>query len=173
MSRGESSVVLGASVNVLVNLLSINLTALALLWVAGYRPEMLRSAGTARSKTLSRIAVIVVAIVVLSAGLGLDTYATNQTAVYNQQATGEVRELFVGPQAEFGNSELIETRVTYRPLDFYRDNPAQLRVVVDPTGTPPPDLAQQIDDRVSERTGKETAVEVVFVQSQESSKWTE
>ncbi len=170
---GEFGVALGGSVNVLVNLLSINLTALALLWVAGYRPETMRSTGTARARTLSRIAVIVLGIAVLSVGLGLVTYATNQTTVYHHEANSEVRELFVGPQPEYQNYELIDTTVTYRTLDFYRKHPARVRVVVDPRGTPPPNLAQQVDDRITQRTGTETSVEVVFVQSQESSSWTD
>ncbi|WP_266075579.1 hypothetical protein [Haladaptatus caseinilyticus] len=77
--------------------------------------------------------------------------------------------MFVEPQAEFGSYELIETTVTYRSLDFYRDNPVQVRTVVDPRITPPPDLAQLVDDRITRRTGKETDVEVAFVRSQESS----
>ena len=92
----DFGVALGGTVNVLVNLLSINLTALALLWVSGYRPERVRSVGDARSRTIVRIAVILVAIAVLSLGLGLVTYGTNRTTVYQEQTNGEVHSLFVG-----------------------------------------------------------------------------
>lgn len=165
----DFGVALGATVNVLVNLLSINLTALALLWVSGYRPERVRSVGEARSRTLWRIAIIVVAIAVLSLGLGLVTYGTNRTTVYQEQANGEIDKLFVGPNAEYSNYQLVDTTVTYRPLDFYQGKPAHVRIVTDPEGEPPNDLAQQIDRKITQRTGQKTTVEVVFVRSQESS----
>ncbi|MGA9402311.1 TIGR00341 family protein [Haladaptatus sp.] len=165
----DFGVALGATVNVLVNLLSINLTALALLWVSGYRPERVRSVGEARSRTLWRIAVILVAIAVLSLGLGLVTYGTNRTTVYQEQAKGEVQHMFVGPNAEYAGYQLVDTTVTYGPLDFYQEKPAHVRIVTDPEGEPPNDLAQQIDRKITQRTGQKTTVEVVFVRSQESS----
>ncbi len=165
----DFGVVLGASVNVLINLLSINLTALALLWVSGYRPERTRSVGQARSRTIVRIAVILVAIAVLSLGLGLVTYGTNRTTVYQEQAKGEINTLFVGPNAPYADYQLVDTTVTYRPLEFYQGNPAYIRIVTDPPGKPPNDFAQQIDRKITQRTGQKTTVEVVFVNSQNSS----
>ncbi len=165
----DFGVALGASVNVLVNLLSINLTALILLWISGYRPERTRSVGEARSRTLARIAVILVAIAVLSLGLGLVTYGTNRTTVYQTQAKDEIQNTFVGPNAEYAGYQLVDTTVTYRPLDFYEGKPAHVRIVTDPKGEPPNDLARQLDRKITERTGQKTTVEVVFVRSQESS----
>lgn len=164
----DFGVALGGTVNVLVNLLSINLTALALLWVSGYRPERVRSVGEARSRTLVRIAVILVAIAVLSLGLGLVTYGTNRTTVYQEQANGEVHSLFVGENAPYSDYQLVDSSVTYPPLDFYQGNPAHVRIVTDPPGRPPDDIAQRIDRDITRRTGQQTTVEVVFVQSQES-----
>ncbi|KZN24345.1 hypothetical protein A4G99_08025 [Haladaptatus sp. R4] len=164
----DFGVALGATVNVLVNLLSINLTALALLWVSGYRPERTRSVGQARSRTLWRIAIILVAIAVLSLGLGLVTYGTNRTTVYQEQAKGEIQHMFVGPNAEYAGYQLVDTTITYGPLDFYQEKPAHVRIVTDPEGEPPNDLAQQIDRKITQRTGQKTTVEVVFVRSQES-----
>ncbi len=164
----DFGVALGGTVNVLVNLLSINLTALALLWVSGYRPERVRSVGDARSRTLVRIAVILVAIAVLSLGLGLVTYGTNRTTVYQEQANGEVHSLFVGENAPYSDYQLVDSSVTYRPLEFYQGEPAHVRIVTDPPGRPPDDIAQMIDRDITRRTGQQTTVEVVFVQSQES-----
>ncbi|WP_231184270.1 TIGR00341 family protein [Haladaptatus sp. DYF46] len=164
----EFGVVLGGTVNVLVNLLSINLTALALLWVSGYRPERVRSVGEARSRTLVRIGVILVAIAVLSLGLGLVTYGTNRTTVYQEQANGEIHSLFDGEDAPYADYQLVDSSVTYRPLDFYQGGPAHVRIVTDPPGRPPDDIAQRIDRDITRRTGQQTTVEVVFVQSQES-----
>ncbi len=65
-----------ASVLVLVNLLAINLSALVLLWAAGYRPERSSETAAVRRTLLSRLATIAAVLAVLSVVLAGVTYAS-------------------------------------------------------------------------------------------------
>lgn len=57
---------LGAGVFVLVNIPSINLAALGVFWLKGFRPEALHDKAGARRATAVRIGALVVGLVVLS-----------------------------------------------------------------------------------------------------------
>jgi uncharacterized membrane protein len=73
---GHPTVVVTSGTLVLVNLLSINLTTLILLWVAGYRPHLSENVDRVYGRLRSRVVVLIVAVAVLSVVLGIVTHGT-------------------------------------------------------------------------------------------------
>jgi uncharacterized hydrophobic protein (TIGR00341 family) len=152
--------VLGAGVIVAVNVLSINLSALVMLWYEGYRPQRWFREDDARAALLKRVAVLVAAIVVLSVFLGGVTYES-----YVASTTESDIRTAVGDELETMDAglELLELDVerggTLPPLDTER--------VVVTVGAPPGggvgSLAETLDGRIEATIGEEVAVEVRFV----------
>ncbi len=164
---GLPVVVLGSSVLVGVNVLSINLAAMTTLWYSGYRPDNWLRRDQARSATLSRIGVLVGAIVVLSVFLGGTTYVTYATAIAEQDVREDLDSVLDG--AAYDDVALVELesvhtdRLWERPLD-----PMPERVVVTvsvPPDTAHPGLAAAVREAIA---GDENGVdvEVRFVETQ-------
>ena len=164
---GLPVVVLGASVLVAVNVLSINLAAMTTLWYSGYRPDNWLRRDEARSATLSRIGVLVGVLVLLSVFLGGTTYVSYATAIAEQ----DVREDVDGVLDDVGYERvsLVELESVHtdqlweRPLD-----PMPERIVVTvsvPPETTHPELAADIHDAIgADENGVD--VEVRFVETQ-------
>jgi len=152
--------VIGAGVIVAVNLLSINLAALVVLWYEGYRPEQWFREDRARSALLKRVAVLVVAIALLSVFLGGVTY-DSYTATTTE---AEIRDA-VGAELSTleGDATLIDLRIertgTLPPLETER-----VVVTVGAEETASIDgLADTLADRIAAATGADPAVEVRLV----------
>jgi len=152
--------VLGAGVIVAVNTLSINLSALVVLWYEGYRPQRWFREDDARSALLKRAAVLVVAIAVLSVFLGgvtYDSYVASTTEADIRTAVGEELET-LGTGAELIELE-VERGGTLPPLDTER--------VVVTVGAPPgisaEEVAQSLDNRIEATIGEDVQVEVRLV----------
>ncbi|WP_266081112.1 TIGR00341 family protein [Haladaptatus caseinilyticus] len=165
---GHPGVILTAGVLVLVNLLAINLSALILLWLAGYRPEKGEHADQARQAVRVRIATVVFGLVLLSVVLGAVTWASFEVGTVETGASAEVEEMF--DDGQFGRLEFEEATVDYDIDDVLLDNPAEVTVIVThgPNDSLPPDLAQRIDKRLSKTTGAKVAVHVEFIRGQHS-----
>ncbi len=154
---GTFSLAVGAGVLVLVNLLSINLAALLVLWGQGYRPEAWREEKSVRRATWLRIGGLAVAIMVLGAFLGGVTVANNNAAT--AEATIETETQAVIDQYESLTLLDITIETASSPL-----NGAPTRVTVTvgtetPTTAPPP-----IRDELQTRLGDDApAIEVRFV----------
>ena len=149
--------VLGAGVIVAVNVLSINLSALVVLWYEGYRPQRWFREDDARAAFLKRVAVLAVAIALLSVFLGGVTYesyvASTTEADIRAAATDELTAL----DSEFELLELtVERTGTVPPLETDR--------VVVTVGAPPDHpiagIAPALDDRIESVVGGEVRVEV-------------
>ena len=148
--------VIGASVLVLVNVLSINLAALLVLRYEGYQPEDWLRFTEARVATLKRIAVLAVAIGALSLFLGATTYATYQTAVFEDRARATVESVMGDSEAE-----LLAVEYRYRQTMLYRDVDRVVVTIGVRAGVDPPtDLAAEIDRRLTAGNGESVAVEV-------------
>ncbi len=157
---GIPRLVVGAGVIVAVNVLSINLSALVVLWYNGYRPQQWFREDDARAALVKRVGVLVVAIALLSVFLGGVTYesyvaSTTETDIRN--AVGD--EL----AAIDGGMELLELDVqrsgTVPPLSTDR-------VVVTigaPPGTTIDGLAARLDEQIEAVTGDRVDVEVRVV----------
>ena len=143
---GLPGIVLGSTVLVLVNVLSINVTALAVLWYRGYRPDHWFKEDTARRATRKRVGALVAAILVLSLFLGVVTYDSYRTATFEQEVRGEVAELL--DQPEHDQFDLLEVRFGYDDPVPPRQ-PTNVTVVV---GQPPDNetasLAGPLDRRI-------------------------
>ena len=152
--------VVGAGVIVAVNVLSINLSALVMLWYEGYRPQRWFREDNARAAFVKRVAVLAVAIALLSVFLGgvtYDSYVASTTEADIRTAVGD--EL----TAIDPGMELIELDVqrggTIPPLDTER--------VVVTVGAPPgvaaEVVAQSLDRRIETVIGEDVQVEVRLV----------
>jgi len=97
LAWGLPGVVTGSTVLLLVNFLSINLAALAVLWYQGYRPEQWSREAAARTETRRLAMGLAAAILVLSAFLGAVTYASYQSAVVEQHVRQDVQATLAGP----------------------------------------------------------------------------
>jgi uncharacterized hydrophobic protein (TIGR00341 family) len=138
--------VLSASVLVLVNTLSINLTALIVLWYMGYRPDHWFREDVARNATRKRIGALVAAILVLSLFLGVVTYDSYQTASFQQEVRDDINGVLNQPA--YDQLTLLDVRFSY-------DNPVPPRQPTSVTvvvGHPPEstvsDLAAPLDRRI-------------------------
>jgi len=161
---GLPSVVVGSSVLVLVNALSINLAALGTFWYGGYRPDNWFALDQARSALAQQSAVLVVAILVLSVALGGVTYGTFQQATLEQSVRQDV-ETAVGDDGTVQSIQIqSEGGLLLSPITTSPD-----RVIVTvgvPDGERPPDLAERIRAKLSENGHGSPTVEVHFVDVQ-------
>ncbi|MFC3478086.1 TIGR00341 family protein [Halobacterium litoreum] len=152
----------GSSILVAVNVLSINLAALVVLWYSGYRPERFFRVGEARSSLVKRVAVLAIAIAVLSAFLGGVTFASFESASTEQAINDAVDDVVA--EDGYPGVTLLDTRFEYERGLIVR----QPQTVVVTLGVPPdadyPDLPEQLNDRIDERAGRDLAVEVRYVE---------
>jgi len=156
---GLPSVVLGSGVLALVNALSINLAALATLWYMGYQPRNLFQLDTARSATVTRVAVLIVAIGVLSVFLGGVTYDSFQNADTEQAMRDEMSSVLV-TQAD---AELLDAEVVFGGNIIFR----RVEGVVVTIGVSPdrahPDLADRLERRLEAVVDHDISVEVRYI----------
>jgi len=147
---------------VAVNVLSINLAALVVLWYSGYRPERFFRVGQARSALVKRAAILVFAIAVLSAFLGGVTYASFQSASTEQSVKAGVEDLTSTPQ--YGDVRLLNLRYDYES-GLIVQQPKEVVVTLGvPPGSDYPGLPSTLDERIDERAGRNLTVEVRYVQ---------
>ena len=168
LAFGLPGVAIAAAVLVLVNLLAINLSALVLFYLSGFKPLDAGTFEGVKASVFSRLVVIAIAIAVLSIVLGAVTWTTFQTQSYEQQTKAELRQQFA--QLDLGDAELVRTTVEYDPADMLLGDEPEVDVLV---GVPrdrtvPADLAQQFDDHLTERLGRDVTVRVGFVEEQVS-----
>ncbi|MFC7226466.1 TIGR00341 family protein [Salinirubellus salinus] len=165
---GLWGVALAAAVLVLVNLLAINLSALLLFWVAGFKPLEAGKFEGVRASVFSRVVVIAIGIAVLSIALGAVTWTTFQTQSLERQVQVDMEQRFA--EADIEGVELVSVTVDYEPADMLVGEQPQVNVLV---GIPrdldaPPDLAQRWDDELTETLGRDVVVRVGFVEAQVS-----
>ena len=165
---GLPVVAIAGAVLVVVNLLAINVSALTLFWVAGFKPLDAGAFEGVRASIVSRIVVISVAIALLSIVLGAVTWTTFQTQAFEQQTRSELQQQF--EEADIEGVELVSVTVDYEPIDLLLGNEPRVNVLV---GVPrdqevPPDLAQRWDDQLSAEFDRDVVVRVGFIETQVS-----
>ncbi|WP_410509783.1 TIGR00341 family protein [Methanosarcina hadiensis] len=167
---GLPAVAIISSVLVLVNVLAINISALVLFWLSGFRPLRPSAVGRARKAVVSNVMVLGVAIAILSTVLGLVTYVSSQTALMEQQAKAEVSVML--NESEYEDMRLVteSVDVSYRPADLILNEPARVTVILYRRAGQelPPGIAQRIDDHLTEFTGREVRVRVGFIEAQQT-----
>lgn len=156
---GLPFVSLGAAVLTLVNVLSINLAAITLLWYRGYAPQNTLLRHTARRTTIKRAAVLVAVIAVLSMVLGGVTYDSYKKA----QTKQEIEQNVQGIVDRHGSIMLLSTDVKHERGSYFRP-PDRVNVVVGVTpDTDPPSIAETIKGRVDNLTHGDITVRVRYV----------
>lgn len=162
LAWAQPFVALGSGILLLVNVLSINLAALVVLWYSGYRPEHWFREDEARTATVKRIAVLAIAIVVLSLFLGGVTYDS-----YNQATTAEqIRDDATAAVQRYDadvNLTVLDVRVEHTNAVFLQRPRAVIVTVGVPPGEAPASLATSIDQRVDATAGSDVRTEIQYV----------
>jgi uncharacterized hydrophobic protein (TIGR00341 family) len=167
IAYGEPSLALGSAVLVAVNVLSINLAALVVLWYSGYRPQQFFQRDQARVATLKRVVFLVGAIAVLSLFLGGVTYDSYQTATTEQDIRAGVDAELEDPA--YDGYELVELDVETASEYVLFQRPAEVVVTVGvPPDAPRPGLAAAIDERLAAEYGLDVGVQVRYLEIEES-----
>ena len=109
---------IAAAVLVLINLLAINVSALIILWISGFRPAEAEAVEYARSSVVSHTVFLVLAIALLSVALGLVTYTSFQTTLIEQEINGEMIAMFEEPEYAEAGLTLEGVAVDYKTADF-------------------------------------------------------
>ncbi|WP_339105700.1 TIGR00341 family protein [Haloterrigena salinisoli] len=162
---GMSGAAIGAAVLVIVNLLSINLAALATLWIAGYRPQGLFEVSPTRTPTYTYAAIFGVGLLVLAAPLAGVTLLEFHTTELESAAEDEVDAVLAEPQYDGLESDDVA-------VELDGDYPIQSveRVVVTVTGrNPDPEsgLADRLYEEISPHSDESLIVEVRYVVAEE------
>ena len=170
LAWGLYGVALAAAVLVLVNLLAINVSALILFWLSGFRPAEEKAVESARAAVISHAAVLAVAIAFLSIVLALVTYTSFQAALVDQDVNQELTTMFNEPEYADAGLILENINVNYKPVDILLNEPTMVTLIVgkEAEKAVPPDIAGKVDNRLTEVTGKNIHVRIGFVEAQQS-----
>ncbi|MDH5020496.1 TIGR00341 family protein [Halobacterium rubrum] len=162
LAWGVPTLAVGSGILVAVNVLSINLAALVVLWYSGYRPQKFFDVGEARAALVKRVATLAVAIAVLSAFLGGVTFASFEAAETEQAVDRAIDD--VTAQAEYARVSLIDVQFQYERGLVSRQPQSVVVTLGVPPGDEYPDLAGKLATRIEVRTGQDLTVEVRYVQ---------
>ncbi|NUB89864.1 TIGR00341 family protein [Haloterrigena sp. SYSU A558-1] len=158
---GEPAAAIGATVLVLVNVLSVNLAGLLTLWWAGYRPENLFSLGETEQRVRRRVLGLAVIVLVFAVFLGAITYSSYTVSTFEENANDEAQRVL--SEEEFAEYQLLEFDVV---MDESYPFIGPQRVVVTvggPPGEAPPELADRLHERINQHTDEEVDVQVRYV----------
>ncbi len=162
---GMSGAAVGAAALVIVNLLSINLAALATLWTAGYRPQGLFEVSPTRRPTYVYAAIFGIGLLVLAAPLAGITLLDFHTTELESAAETETEAVLAEPQYDH-----LETGDVAVELDGEYPFQSIERVVVTVSGPesgPEPGLADRLYEEISPHGDEPLIVEVQYVVAQE------
>ena len=155
----------GAAVLVIVNVLSINLAALATLWIAGYRPQGLFEVSPTRTPTYTYAAIFGIALLVLAAPLAGITLLDFHTTELESVATDEAETVLEEPQ--YADRDVDDVTVE---LDGNYPIQSVDRIVITVTGQTPgpePGLAERLHTAISQHSEESLVVEVQYVVAEE------
>jgi len=154
---GQPLVSLGAAVLLLVNVLSINLAALSVLWYQGYRPERWFREGEARSATVKRVGVLLAAILVLSAFLGGVTLDSVQRATTEEDVRAAIEGEVDPPLV------VLDVELTYTNTALFQEPRRVVVTVGVPPDSGPPGLVDELDAAADGAAGQDIETEVHYV----------
>jgi uncharacterized hydrophobic protein (TIGR00341 family) len=143
LAWGRPETVLGAAVLVLVNFLSVNLAALAVLSYQGYRPFHWFRQDEATESTGRRIVVLGLVLLVLSGFLGGITFTTLQSAQFEDDARSAVEDVAMGSDVE-----ILSMDVVYGDFPIRQPQHVTVTFGYPPTETPP-SLQSQLDQEIN------------------------
>jgi uncharacterized hydrophobic protein (TIGR00341 family) len=159
LAWGLPMVSLGSGVLALVNLLSINLAALTVLWYTGYRPDRWFRLDEVRSVTLKRVVALGVAIALLSVFLGGVTYDSFENSETEDALRDDVAAV-VDAEAE---ATILETDIQYGDSIVLREPDSVVVTVGVPPGANVSGLATRLDRRLDRTAGRDIDTQVRYV----------
>jgi len=155
------SVVLRSGLLVLVNVLSINLCTLAVLWYSGYRSRNEARRDEAWRALRRRLLVLGVGIVVLSTVLGAFTLTAYRSGASSQVINEDVSSVL--EEEPYRNLSLVDVDVK-RDDGTLPGRPERIIVTVtSPHGKFYPELDDRIHERIENRTGRSIETQVRFI----------
>ncbi|NKE36494.1 TIGR00341 family protein [Natronococcus sp. JC468] len=159
---GNVGVALGAFVLVAVNVTSILLAGLAVLWYLGYRPEGW-AAGAVRPNisrdNLETIAVVIAISAVVLSGAGI---VLGQHVTFENEVNEEVRTVL--DDDEYDELELVELQTEFHDGGTISDETEVTISIRRPADTAYPTLATVIERALEERTDRDVSVVLEFVE---------
>ncbi|WP_436936454.1 TIGR00341 family protein [Halovenus marina] len=167
LAWGQPFVSFGSAVLLLVNVLSINLSALIALWYSGYRPEHWFREDDARRATIKRVGILIVSIAVLSAFLGGVTLDSFQRATTEERIQEEAAATIEDFEEEH-DLRLLGVTVDYPGATPFQDPELVVVTVGVPPGETVSGLATEIRQNVSDRIGADVETRVEYVQTERS-----
>lgn len=145
---GQPGTVLGAALLVLVNFLSVNLSALAVLQYQGYQPFHWFRQDEATATTAKRIAVISVILLVLSGLLGGVTFMGFQSAQFEDQT----QDVAKGITTEIPRDDIRYLSMDITSGDFPLHQPQNVTITYGYSSErSPPSLADELTRRINDR----------------------
>ncbi|MFB6206647.1 MAG: TIGR00341 family protein [Haloglomus sp.] len=161
LAYGLEAVALSAGVLTLVNLLSIELAALVVLYYAGYAPEGFFRERGARLATFKRVGALLVAIALLSLFLGGVTYDSYQHARTEEAVQTAVDRALT---EEYPPIERLEVEIQTEQRYLVLNRPTGVVVTVGvPPGTDTSGLVATLDAAIDDAVGHDVRVQVRFV----------
>ncbi|MFD1563160.1 TIGR00341 family protein [Haloarchaeobius amylolyticus] len=162
LAWGQPTAAIGATVLVLVNLLSVDLAGLLTLWYVGYRPENLFALGETEQRVRRRIVGLGVIVLVFAIFLGGITYASYETGNFEQDAREEIEAVLT--QEQYEDYQLLEFEVVLDDNYPFR-NPDRVVVTIGgPPGESAPELADMLNERINDHTDEPVTVEIRYVE---------
>ncbi len=162
LAWGQPSSAIGATVLVLVNLLSVDLAGLVTLWYVGYRPEDLFLLGETEHRLRKRIAALAVVVLVSAVFLGGITYASYESGTFEQNARNEVEQVL--ERSQYEDYHLLEFEVVMDD-DYPFRNPERVIVTIGgPPGDSAPELADILHERIADHADGSVGLEIRYVE---------
>jgi len=161
----NTALAVGSGVLLLVNVLSINLAALLVLWYMGYRPARWFHIERTKKTFVKRVSVLLISILLLSAFLGTVTFSSYQTSTVEQSIQDDVRQILDEPA--YSEFSLLEIQFEYSDNLLAR-SPARVTILIGaPRAEAPPELGDQINTRIDRIAGRNVAIQVRYLLIQE------
>ncbi len=164
IAYGIPSLTIGSGVFVLVNVLSINLAALTVLWYAGYRPEAWVRVSNVRSAVLKRTVVLVVVILLLSSFLAGITYDAHVGSLEEQTVETAVADVIA--ETEHEQLRLDEVTVSRTDDIVFSEVDSVVVTLSLPPEEPSPLLAEPIHEAILRELGYDVSIEVRYLEVQ-------
>lgn len=167
LAWGQPLVSLTSGVLVLVNMLSINLSALVVLQYKGYQPEHWFFQSDARRDTLIRGGVLLVAIAVLSlflVGASIDSFQRATTEEKIQTQSTETVEQYGNERQQ--NLEVLSVEVIYGSSVPFQRAERVVITVGHPPGETVAGLATDLGDQIESITGEDVETRVRYVETE-------
>ena len=144
---GLPEVAIPATVLVLVNLLAINVSALIMLWISGFRPSDIKEVGYTRAAVASHIIFFVLTLTLLSTAFLFATYASVQTDAIKKEVNNEMASIIKDPESKNINLSISEVTVDYGASDLLLKKPVDVAITINRRAYQqvPQDLASKAD----------------------------